>query len=62
MHSKDSKIAAKFNLFYKVWQDSLAQAMESIDRERDNMGIYPGESIMQQGYQNYIGPANPYLI
>ena len=62
MHSKDSKVSSKFGQFYQVWKDSLAQAIDSIDRERDNTGIYPGESIMQQGYQNYIGPANPYLI
>ena len=62
LHSKDSKIASKFQRFYDLWRASLVQALRSIDRERDNAGIYPGESIMQQGYQNYIGPANPYLI
>lgn len=62
MHSKDSKIAAKFSLFYKVWKEELEQALESIDRERDNSGIYPSECTMSQGYHNYIGPANPYLI
>lgn len=62
MHSKDSKIAAKFQVMYKLWIESLTQALRSIDRERDNAGIYPGEAIMQQGYQNYIGPANPYLV
>ena len=62
LHSKDSKIASKFQRFYDLWRASLVQALRQIDRERDNAGIYPGESIMQQGYQNYIGPANPYLI
>lgn len=62
LHSKDPKVAAKFQMIYKVWIESLQAAVSAMDRERDNMGIYPGESIMQQGYQNYIGPANPYLI
>jgi hypothetical protein len=62
MHSKDAKIAAKFNMHYGIWKESLVQAIMSIDKERDNSGIYPAESMMQQGYQNYIGPANPYLI
>jgi hypothetical protein len=62
MHSKDAKIAGKFQQHYALWKESLLQAVASMDRERDNMGIYPSESIMSQGYQNYIGPANPYLV
>lgn len=62
LHSKDSKIAAKFDRFYKLWLSSLENEIASQDRERDNTGIYPSEAIMQQGYQNYIGPANPYLV
>lgn len=62
MHSKDAKISAKFQQHYALWKESLQQAIDSTDRERDNTGIYPSESMMQQGYSNYIGPTNPYLI
>lgn len=62
LHSKDSKIAAKFQKFYELWISSLQNAIASQDRERDNTGIYPAEAIMQQGYQSFIGPANPFLI
>ncbi|MGH7744531.1 MAG: hypothetical protein ACREQ5_06890 [Candidatus Dormibacteria bacterium] len=62
LHSKDSKIAAKFQKFYQLWITSLQNAIMSQDRERDNTGIYPSEAIMQQRYLSYLGPANPYLI
>jgi hypothetical protein len=62
LHSKDAKIAAKFQTYYALWKEKLGAAIASMDRERDNYGIYPAESMMQSGYQNYIGPANPYLI
>ena len=62
MHSKDSKISSKFGQFYAVWKESLAAAISSIDRERDNSGIYPSDPTMQQPWQTNIGPANPYLL
>jgi hypothetical protein len=62
LHSKDAKISAKFQMYYNLWKESLGALIASQDRERDNYGIYPSESTMQQGYTNYIGPANPYLV
>lgn len=61
-HSANSKVQARFKTFYDLWIASLAQALRSIDRERDNSGIYPSEAIMQPGFQVNIGPANPYLV
>lgn len=62
LHSKDAKIAAKFQQYYNLWKENLGALIASMDRERDNYGLYPGEAIMQQGYQSFIGPANPYLV
>lgn len=60
MHCKDPKIAAKFAIQQKLWIESLATALRSIDREKDNSGIYPSEPTMQGGVPTYIGPANPF--
>lgn len=60
MHAKDKQVLAKFQIQQKLWMDSLATAIRSGDRERDNTGIYPSEGIMTSPYHDYIGPANPY--
>lgn len=61
MHSKDPKIRAKFIDQQRLWMDSLTTAIRSVDRERDNAGIFPTEAIMPSPGSTYLGPANPYF-
>lgn len=61
MHSKDMKVRAKFKDQYEIWIASLQQAIQSVDRERDNAGIYPTDAIMPSPGSTYLGPANPYF-
>lgn len=61
MHSKDKQVLAKFATQQKLWMESLMTYIRSGDRERDNDGIYPSESIMSSPYIDYMGPANPYF-
>lgn len=62
MHSKDAKIAGKFQVQQALWLASIEQALKSADRERDNMGIYPSEGIMNSNTSPYLGPADPYAV
>lgn len=62
MHSKDVKVQRKFETQQKLWMDSLMTATRSMDRERDNAGIYPSDTPMQQTGGTFIGPANPYFL
>lgn len=61
MHSKDAKVRAKFAEQQELWMGSLQQAVQSVDRERDNAGIYPSDAIMPSPGSTYLGPANPYF-
>jgi hypothetical protein len=61
MHSKDPKVRAKFIDQQTAWITSLQQAVQSVDRERDNAGIYPTDAIMPSPGSTYLGPANPYF-
>jgi hypothetical protein len=60
MHSKDPKVRAKFIDQHNAWIESLQQATVSVDRERDNSGLYPTDAIMPSPGSTYLGPANPY--
>jgi hypothetical protein len=60
MHSKDLKVRAKFQDQQALWMQSLQVLVSSQDRERDNAGIYPTDSIMPSPGSTYLGPANPY--
>lgn len=60
MHSKDPKVRAKFADQQNLWMASLQTALKSVDRERDNAGIYPTDAIMPSPGSTYLGPANPY--
>jgi len=60
MHAKDPKTRAKFQDQQALWMASLQTAVRSVDRERDNAGIYPTDAIMPSPGSTYLGPANPY--
>jgi hypothetical protein len=62
MHSKDTRIRAKFQDQQALWMQSLASALRTMDRERDNAGIYPTDVPMQGPWGANPGIANPYLI
>lgn len=61
--SPDSKVRGKFSDEWKIWLESLDKATKAGQREMDDFGFYPGESIMGSGsgYGIWLGPANPYL-
>ena len=62
MHSKDMRIRAKFQDQQALWMQSLASALRTMDRERDNAGIYPTDVPMQGPWGANPGISNPYLI
>lgn len=59
-HSSDKGIRGKFQDQYNMWKKSLMDAKTQGDRERDNSSFYPGNSIMDAGWQIYPGPSQPY--
>lgn len=62
MHSKDQKVAGKFAAQQALWKESLMTAVQSVDRERDNSGLFPSEAIMVGPGSRYLGPADPYNV
>lgn len=59
-YSPDTKVRGKFQDMYNIWKASLVAAKIQGDRERENNGFYPSRGLLQGGYDNYVGPANPY--
>lgn len=59
-YSKDQKVRAKFADEYKLWMDSMHEAVAKSEREREEAGFYPTESILQGGCIPWSGPANPF--
>jgi hypothetical protein len=62
MHAKDIKVQRKFESQQSLWMAALITASKSMDRERDNAGIYPTDAPMSTPGTGYIGPANPYWL
>lgn len=58
----DPKVRAKYPMERQLWLESLERAVRQADREMDDFGFYPTQSIMQQNNTPYYGPspANPY--
>lgn len=57
----DPKQRAKFADEWKLWLDALDKAVKQGQREMDDMGFYPGTSVMDTGWAfNPINPAMPY--
>lgn len=61
MHSKDPKIRMKFKDQQELWAQSLSTMIKSMDRERDNAGIFPTDPCMVNPGSPYLGPAAPYF-
>lgn len=61
-YSPDAKVRGKFQDMYNIWKESLFQARRQGDRERDNQGFYAANSLMQQPFQIYPGPAYPWPL
>lgn len=59
-HSPDPKTRAKGQTELGLWLKAMQDAKDQGDRERDAAGFYPTQSIMDQGFWNSQGPANPY--
>lgn len=59
-HSPDPRIRDKHMAAKQEWLASMQQALTQSMREREEAGFYPSESLMNNGYPLYIGPANPF--
>jgi hypothetical protein len=53
----DAKIRAKYTMERQLFLEALDKAVRQADREPDDVGFYPGTSIMQSG--SSISPVNP---
>lgn len=60
--SPDPKVRAKFPDEWKLWLDGLNKLLISGQREQDDMGFFPTQSIMSSGwgYGQWYGPAYPF--
>lgn len=57
----DPKLKNKYADAYRNWLASWDLAVRQGQREQDDFGFYPGESIMQPGCGGvWLGPADPY--
>jgi hypothetical protein len=61
-HSQDPKLRAKSQEMYAMWIQSMMAGLRAGDRERDNEGFYPSNSILQGPTGIYPGPAYPWPI
>jgi hypothetical protein len=63
--SPDPKVRAKFADEWRLWLDSLNRSVLSGQRETDDMGFYPSNSIMDSGvgcYQWFPTIGYPYVV
>jgi len=58
--SPDPKVRAKFKDEWEIWMQSLQKAVIAGQRELDDFGFYPTQSIMDSGQGVYVGPAYPW--
>lgn len=59
--SPDAKVRGKFAQEWQLWLDALDKAVRQGQREIDDFGFYPTQSIMGSGGQGlWLGPAWPY--
>lgn len=57
----DGKVRAKYPMERQIWLEALDKAVRQGDREMDDVGFYPGSSIMESGMGvNPINPAYPF--
>lgn len=57
----DPRIRSKYNMERQIFLEALDKAVRQADREMDDVGFYPGTSIMDTGYSgNYQTAAYPY--
>lgn len=59
--SPDPKVRAKFGDEWRLWQQSLSNALKQGQREMDDWGFVPSSNIMDVGWAfNPVNPAMPY--
>lgn len=57
----DPKVRSKYTQELQLWMQALDNAVRQSDREEDDMGFYPGTSVMATDWgQNPITPAYPW--
>jgi hypothetical protein len=62
--SPDQKTRARWKDENQQWLQSLDLAVRQVDREMDDVGFYPGQSVMETGWGLTANnnPANPYGV
>ena len=58
--SPDPKTRIKFDKEWELWLSALDKAIRQGQREMDDFGFYPSQSIMDSGTQIFVGPAYPW--
>jgi len=61
-HSPDKQIRGKADQKKLDWIEAMRKARIAGDRERDNAGFYPANSILPQPFPIYPGPAYPFPL
>lgn len=57
----DPKVRSKYPMERQIFMDALDHAVRQSDREMDDVGFYPGESIMDSSFSTWVlNPAYPY--
>jgi hypothetical protein len=62
--SSNDKIRARYDKELQLWNDALTRAVRQADGEQEDVGFYPGSSIMETGWGLTANnsPANPYGV
>jgi len=57
----DPKVRARFKEEWSLWLKALKDAVTQGDKEQDDYGFYPGQSVMETGYYyQYVTPSQPF--
>lgn len=62
--SSNDKIRNRYEKELQLWNDALTRAVRQADTEQEDVGFYPGSSIMETGWGLTAtnNPANPYGV
>lgn len=60
--ASDPKVRARYDKELQLWTDALTRAVRQADTEQEDMGFYPGSSVMDTDYGFFTtsNPARPF--
>lgn len=56
----DPKVRARYTQERQIWMEALDKAVRQADREMDDVGFYPGASLMDSGFIRRPSPDYPF--